>query len=129
MSYSGTPLYSPGIFQIMRHYFTGIILLALFLVSACATSDKPERLPPTSPRTLVCDNGQYAYFNIYGPDKAALKYSKTTYSLKRTRTASGVKYEKGDVFVWNRGLSYLIHIEPNNHTCLPQPDLIDGLGL
>ncbi|MAQ70965.1 MAG: hypothetical protein CL565_02105 [Alphaproteobacteria bacterium] len=113
----------------MRSYLFFITFLCLFLLGACSTSNVPERLPPTSPRTLVCNNGQYAYINIYGPDKAALKYSDTTYSLKRSRVASGVKYEKKDVFIWNKGLSYLVHIEPNNYTCTPQPDLIDGLGL
>ncbi len=101
-----------------------LVLLSIILAIGACESTKSKRMPVT-PQPMVCAGNMPASITLYSPEEAKLIFEEKSYILERETTASGVKYAKGKMAFWNKGINAVITNGDKavNCTYIPKPGL------
>lgn len=83
-----------------------IVVITVLALSACQSGF--GRSPVVTPQKMTCADGAPAQITLYSPEEAVLIFEEKSYDLRRTQTASGVKFENSNISFWNKGIDALI---------------------
>ncbi len=98
------------------------LLLTLILLLPGCGGGGYTRSPVVTPQQLSCTGNKPAQITLYSPSEARLTFEDKSYDLNRIETASGVKYENGDISFWNKGIDALITRDDGSmSTCVMIP--------
>lgn len=93
-----------------QHCCMGLVVL---LVAACSSTGRQSAggmTPQPTGKTLVYECGDYEFVVRTGPGEAALYLPDDYRVLGQVRTASGTRYEDGDVMFWSKGNQAMLDV-------------------
>jgi putative lipoprotein len=99
------------------------LVLCALLVACAGNSGKPGRVPPLSAgQTLVYECGEYEFVVRAGADEVALYLPDDYRVLGRVRSASGARYEDGELVFWSKGDEAMLDVGAKRYRgCLLNP--------